>query len=344
MLEKLKAALRVVVETIRGTDRSGTPTNPSSCCSVSDAWDAVAEMYYAAFGEYPADGRSMVDVLQDIGEHNRDLEARNRCRRIQLQVIHAFVTSSKHGGDLSDAALASEVLTKMGRKHMDLTLVRQSAEEGLEQLRTIHYQLFGDVNYAASATDLTLDITRAIRNNGVEGMPTKEFCDVLARADGLEETMRDLHTALYDSEVPADLDEVVVRVLDGFRQVLTRTIDAEKGSKKAAMRMQRAWELAKEIYALRGGKVTCLTTIDALTAVRNHLLAESVGVAPGRDLLAVARGCHDYGGGYGGDPSAAEVFHHGIQTVINALEGASKGNPADSQVNALEVMGRQVAA
>lgn len=36
-------------------------------------------------------------------------------------------------------------------------------------------------------------------------------------------------------------------------------------------------------------------------------------------MLARARGCFDYSGGYRGDPKLLEAFHHGIQTVINAL-------------------------
>ena len=39
-------------------------------------------------------------------------------------------------------------------------------------------------------------------------------------------------------------------------------------------------------------------------------------------LLAVAQGCHDYGGGYFKDHDR-EVFHHGIQTVFNALEASA---------------------
>ena len=55
-------------------------------------------------------------------------------------------------------------------------------------------------------------------------------------------------------------------------------------------------------------------------------------------LLNVAKGCHDYGGGYHG-AGTAEIFHHGIQTVINALEAAAKNDPNNHQVNALERIG-----
>ena len=55
-------------------------------------------------------------------------------------------------------------------------------------------------------------------------------------------------------------------------------------------------------------------------------------------LLNVARGCHDYGGGYS-SPTVYDAFHHGIQTVINALEAAAKNDASDLQVNVLESIG-----
>lgn len=57
-------------------------------------------------------------------------------------------------------------------------------------------------------------------------------------------------------------------------------------------------------------------------------------------LLAVAKGCLDYGGGYRGGPEL-DIFHHGIETVIRSLEAAAKRDPNDTQVNALERIGRQ---
>ena len=54
-------------------------------------------------------------------------------------------------------------------------------------------------------------------------------------------------------------------------------------------------------------------------------------------LINVARGCHDYGGGHA-DTKASEAFHHGIQTVINALEAAAN-DPASMQVRVLESIG-----
>lgn len=58
-------------------------------------------------------------------------------------------------------------------------------------------------------------------------------------------------------------------------------------------------------------------------------------------LLNVARGCHDYGGGYR-ESREREIFHHGIQTVIKALEAAEAG-PDRFQVRVLESIGAAVA-
>ncbi len=58
-----------------------------------------------------------------------------------------------------------------------------------------------------------------------------------------------------------------------------------------------------------------------------------------RNLLRVARGCRDYGGGYRYDPALFEAYQAGIETVIAALESAIK-NPGDTQIQALAAMGR----
>jgi hypothetical protein len=42
------------------------------------------------------------------------------------------------------------------------------------------------------------------------------------------------------------------------------------------------------------------------------------------DALRLAKGCHDYSGGYGGTP-CAEAFHAGIGTVVNVLSDAASG-------------------
>jgi len=73
-----------------------------------------------------------------------------------------------------------------------------------------------------------------------------------------------------------------------------------------------------------------------LTAAESRLAALE---RDGERTLNIARGCLDYGGGYRGDPILMGAFHHGIQTVINALEAAAKRDPKDTQVNALERIG-----
>lgn len=57
-------------------------------------------------------------------------------------------------------------------------------------------------------------------------------------------------------------------------------------------------------------------------------------------LLAIAKGCKDYGGGYRNDEKGYRAFQHGIQTVINALESSIE-NPNDIQAKMLETIGRE---
>lgn len=56
--------------------------------------------------------------------------------------------------------------------------------------------------------------------------------------------------------------------------------------------------------------------------------------------LRIAKGCLDYGGGYRSSPVELDAFHHGIRTVIRAME-AKIATPQDSQVRALEIIGRK---
>ena len=57
------------------------------------------------------------------------------------------------------------------------------------------------------------------------------------------------------------------------------------------------------------------------------------------DAVRIARGCTDYGGGHRSNPEHYEIYQHGIQTVINALESAQRAGPEDTQVRALHCMG-----
>lgn len=55
------------------------------------------------------------------------------------------------------------------------------------------------------------------------------------------------------------------------------------------------------------------------------------------DALKIAKGCHDYNGGHHGEKEN-EIFHHGVQTVINALESVFK-NGIDTQSAVLHAIG-----
>lgn len=59
-------------------------------------------------------------------------------------------------------------------------------------------------------------------------------------------------------------------------------------------------------------------------------------------ILSIARGCVDYGGGYRSDNEKLAIFHHGIQTVVNVLEAASKNGLRDTQVAALYATGKRI--
>lgn len=56
------------------------------------------------------------------------------------------------------------------------------------------------------------------------------------------------------------------------------------------------------------------------------------------DAIAIAKGCKDYLGGYH-DVEELDIYHHGIQTVINALEAANKRGFEDPQVAAIHKIG-----
>lgn len=56
-------------------------------------------------------------------------------------------------------------------------------------------------------------------------------------------------------------------------------------------------------------------------------------------ILRVARGCFDYGGGYRSDDGKLEIYHHGVQTVVNALEGFAARGMKDTQIAVLYRMG-----
>lgn len=57
--------------------------------------------------------------------------------------------------------------------------------------------------------------------------------------------------------------------------------------------------------------------------------------------LNIAKGCHDYQGGYR-NKEDNEIFHHGIQTVVNCLTRLSKDQDlSDTQLNTIHSIGSQ---
>ena len=59
------------------------------------------------------------------------------------------------------------------------------------------------------------------------------------------------------------------------------------------------------------------------------------------DAIRIARGCLDYGGGHRSAEGHLEIYHHGIQTVINALEAAEREGLKGTQCAALWRTGRE---
>ena len=59
--------------------------------------------------------------------------------------------------------------------------------------------------------------------------------------------------------------------------------------------------------------------------------------------LSIAKGCHDYGGGYR-DQGESEIYHHGIQTVINCIEKLveREGKKGDFQLDMVESIGENI--
>jgi len=56
--------------------------------------------------------------------------------------------------------------------------------------------------------------------------------------------------------------------------------------------------------------------------------------------LTLAQGCHDYNGGYHG--TEGEIFHHGVQTVINVLESFAQKELNDTQLSAVFAVGSEM--
>ena len=97
---------------------------------------------------------------------------------------------------------------------------------------------------------------------------------------------------------------------------------------------------AYEILRLRAEVATLterLTPRPMETAPRDGI---SPPVHSFHDAVRIARGCMDYGGGYRSDPAMLEAFHHGIGTVVRALEDVERRG-LDSQSGMLHVIGME---
>jgi hypothetical protein len=103
---------------------------------------------------------------------------------------------------------------------------------------------------------------------------------------------------------------------------------------------QHAAELAESVAELRRiNELDRKTGATAMAELAGKLAEAQKDTAR---LLNVARGCFDYGGGYRSETSQLHAFHHGIQTVVNALEAAVR-EPKALQVRVLEGIGADAA-
>ena len=59
------------------------------------------------------------------------------------------------------------------------------------------------------------------------------------------------------------------------------------------------------------------------------------------DVLAIVKGCWDYSGGHRSNAEHLEIYRHGMQTVLNAMTGALRADPNDTQSNAVLAMGQR---
>lgn len=67
-------------------------------------------------------------------------------------------------------------------------------------------------------------------------------------------------------------------------------------------------------------------------------MSDDITTKTAESCLKIAKGCHDYNGGYH-DKRDSEAYHHGIQTVINALESYTRNGFDDFQVKVLHSIG-----
>lgn len=76
---------------------------------------------------------------------------------------------------------------------------------------------------------------------------------------------------------------------------------------------------------------------DEFYRMRDILNAEHLSF---EDALNIAKGCHDYSGGYRFDNDLLDAFHAGISVVVNSLKAAKERDQSDYQTVALLSIGR----
>ena len=83
------------------------------------------------------------------------------------------------------------------------------------------------------------------------------------------------------------------------------------------------------------GKDAALGLIESLAAT------ETARDDARQRAVVLARGCRDYNGGYS-DTEHLEIFHHGIDTVVQVLEAdrLRGSGPPDMQLRVIEQVGR----
>lgn len=148
--------------------------------------------------------------------------------------------------------------------------------------------------------------------------PAPESAERQSIAHAVRRLRRCLDAGHADALDPADL-RVVLDAVDELSTVCRELLDSKCPS------LEEGFSFVDTL---------CLRQLEEkLAASPPPVAAPAAPPAPITDrdrLLAIARGCTDYGGGYSG--AEYEIFQHGIGTVITALERAAE----DFQTRTLE--------
>jgi len=93
----------------------------------------------------------------------------------------------------------------------------------------------------------------------------------------------------------------------------------------------------KEGIYLTKGMIRGSDALEAMEEYKDAELKEAKEMID--NCINIAKGCHDYGGGYR-DEQEANIYHHGIQTVVNCLEAFKKKGLNDLQVRVCRDIGK----